>query len=178
MAKELSGGYDFSVLRELRQQAGETLQELAEATGVSFSTLNRIEGNQNLPSITTLTALAAHFGMSAANLLDLAGSHVVECAEEEFETLGRGRRRGVNLPDVKLILGTAESGDESQILHRHPGHYQVQWVLEGRLVIRVQQREFELTAGEAVKFDAGFEHASRFLEDTRYVAALIPKRTK
>jgi len=178
MSTELLVGYDFSVLRELRQQAGVTLQELAQATGVSFSTLNRIEGNQNLPSLTTLTVLAGFFGLSAANLLDLAGTQVVELAEERLEDLGRVQRRGVTLPDGQVILGTGAAGDDSQTPHQHPGHYQIQWVLEGRLVLRVQHREFDVRAGQAVKFDAGFEHASRFVEDTRYIAVLIPKRTK
>ena len=178
MAKRCVGSYDFSVLRDLRHQAGVTLEEVAVATGLSFSTLGRIESNQNLPSLSTLSLLAEFFGLSPPNLLELAGSNVVECVEEELEELGRVRRRGISLPDVQVVLGTASAGDVSQTPHRHEGCYQVQWVLEGRLIAHLHERQFELSAGQAIKFDAGFEHASHFVEDTTYVVALVPKRTK
>ena len=169
--------YDFSVLRGLRQQAGATLEGMAEETGVSLSTLTRIESNQNLPSIPTLATLAEYFGMSPPNLLELAGSHVVERVEERLEDLGDGQRRGVSLADVQIILGEADAGDFSQRPHTHKGYYQLQWVLEGRLRVLVHGKEYELNAGQAVKFDAGYEHASRFEEETKYVVVLVPKRT-
>ncbi len=169
--------YDFSVLRGLRQQAGATLEAMAEDTGVSLSTLTRIESNQNLPSIPTLAALAEYFGMSPPNLLELAGSHVVEHGEEQLEELGDVRRRGVSLPDVQIVMGEASAGDE-QKAHTHKGFYQVQWVLEGRVIAEVHGRKFLLTRGQAIKFDAGFEHVSRFEEDSRYVVVLVPRRTK
>ncbi len=169
--------YDFSVLRSLRQQARVTLERTAEETGVSLSTLTRIESNQNLPSIPTLTTLAEYFGMSPPNLLELAGSHVVEHGEEELEELGDVRRRGVSLPDVKIVLGEANAGN-IQKAHTHKGFYQVQWVLDGRLKAQVHGGEYEVGAGQAIKFDAGFEHVSQFVEDTRYVVVLVPKRTK
>jgi len=170
--------YDFSVLRGLRQQAGATLERTAEETGVSLSTLTRIESNQNMPSLPTLATLAEYFGMSPPNLLELAGSHVVEHGEEQLEVLGDVRRRGVSLPDVQIILGEADAEDFSQRPHTHKGFYQVQWVLEGRLRAQVQGREYELSAGQAIKFDAGFEHVSRFEEATKYIVVLVPKRTK
>ena len=170
--------YDFSVLRGLRQQAGATLEGMAEETGVSLSTLTRIESNQNLPSISTLSILAEYFGMSPPNLLELAGSHVVEHVEEKLEELGAVRRRGVTLPDVQVIMGEADAGDLSQKPHTHKGFYQVQWVLQGRLRAQVHGKEYEVRSGQAIKFDAGFEHASRFEEDTQYIVVLVPKRTK
>ena len=170
--------FDFSILRDLRREANITLEDLAERTGVSFSTLSRIESGQNQPSLTTLASLSEHFGLSPANLLDLAGSNVIEHAEEELEDLGEVRRRGVSFPDAKLVLGKAEAGDSSQRRHRHEGHYQIQWVLEGKIIVHVHHREFEVGAGQSIKFDAGFEHRSQFLEDTTYLVALIPKRAK
>ena len=170
--------YDFSVLRTLRQQAGVTLEGMAEETGVSLSTLTRIESNQNLPSIPTLTTLAEYFGISPPNLLELAGSHVVEHLEVQLEHLGDGLRRGIALPDVEVILGEAEAGDYSQRPHTHKGFYQLQWVLEGQLSVKVHGLDYQLSAGQAIKFDAGFEHMSHFQEQTKYLVVLVPKRTR
>jgi transcriptional regulator with XRE-family HTH domain len=170
--------YDFSVLRELRRQAGVTLEAVAAATGVSFSTLTRIETNQNLPSLTTLSALARYFGQSPARLLEMAGPAVIEQVEEQLEELGDVRRRGVTFPDARLIIGEARAGDLSQRPHRHEGYHQLQWVLEGRMVSKVQGREVPIEAGRAVRFDGGFEHVSHFVEDTRYLVVLLPKRAR
>lgn len=178
MKEHTAPGYDFSVLRELRSGAKVSLERVAEDTGVSFSTLTRIESNQNQPNLKTLSILAGYFGLSPAHLLDLAGSHVIQQVEEELEDLGEVQRWGISFPDAKVIMGQAEAGDFTQKIHRHKGHYQIQWVLEGRLKALVHGREFELEAGQAIKFDAGFEHASRFMEDTRYIVVLVPKRMR
>jgi len=172
------GDYDFSVLRELRRQADASLEKVAQETGVSVSTLTRIETNQNLPNLTSLKALSTFFGMSPAHLLDLASTTFVEQAEETLASLGRVHRRGVTLPDISIVLGTAAANDFTQKPHRHEGCYQIQWVTRGRMVSRVQGHDHELRAGQAIKFDASFEHVSHFLEDTEYIVVLVPKRTR
>ena len=171
-------GYDFSVLRELRQRAGVSIEAVARSTGLGVSTLARIETNQNLPSLTTLRLLADHFGLSPASLLEMVEPAVVELAQEELEHLGDVVRRGVTFPDVQLIVGEAKAGDDSQMVHRHEGCHQIQWVLEGRLISEVQGRGIEVPAGRAVRFDGGFDHASRFLEDTRYLVVPIPRKAR
>lgn len=178
MTRGAKTDYDFSVLRDLRKQAGVTLEAVAAETGVSLSTLTRIETNQNLPSLTTLHALAEFFGLSPASLLAGAEPVVIEEVGEELEELGDVLRRGVTLPDARLVVGEAKAGDTSQRPHRHEGFYQIQWVLEGRMVSRVQGLEVSLEAGRAVRFDGGFEHVSHFVEDTRYLVVLIPKRPR
>lgn len=170
--------FDFTVLRELRRQANVTLEQMAEETGLSFSTLSRIESNQNQPSLSTLSVLAGYFGLSPANLLDLAGATVVEHLEEDMEDLGDVKRRGVTLPDLKIVLGSAGTGNLTQVPHRHEGFTQIQWVTRGRLVVRIQGQQYELKAGQAIRFDAGLEHVSSFAEETEYIVVLVPKRTR
>ncbi len=178
MVKSSSLNYDFSIIRELRQQKKVSLKKLASETGVSFSTLARIESNQNQPSLQTLSRLSGFFGLTPANLLDLASSFVVERAEEKLEDLGLLPRRGVSFPDLRLRVNEGKAGDTALEAHQHLGEYQVTWVLKGRIVVSVHGQDHEISAGQAIKFDASFDHTIRCLKDTSYVVGLVPKRTK
>jgi len=170
--------YDFGVIRELRQRHGVTLEQVSSATGIGTSTLNRIEKNQNLPSLTTLGQLAATFGMSAANLLDLAGASVVRLHEEEVPLAGVQQRRGVSVPDLDVFLCSKGGQVVGQEPHRHEGRYQTFWVLKGRAEVHVKDQVIPVQAGQALRFDADLEHHTVLGEDTEYLVALTPKLTR
>jgi XRE family transcriptional regulator, regulator of sulfur utilization len=176
--KTKAADYDFSILRELRGQRNISLEDLARKTGVSFSTLLRIESNQNTPNLATLKVLSGFFGMTPAQLLGMATSFVVEHGEEKLENLGRVKRRGVTFGDVRLRVGSASKGDHSAKPHQHLGEDQITWVLEGRMSVKVHGEEYPLSSGEALKFDASFEHQLEFLQSTTYVVALVPRRSR
>lgn len=177
MSKCGAPDFDFSFLRQLRQEAQVSLDRLVEETGISISTIVRMESNQNKPSLTTLSVLAEYFGLSPAHMVELASTNVIEHVEEELEDLGQVKRRGVSFPDAQVIMGEADAGGYSEA-HSHPGYYQLLWVLKGRLRVKINGRDFELDAGQAIRFGADFEHCSSYLEDTRYLVVLVPKRTR
>ncbi len=56
-------------LRALRQQRGLTLGEVSEATGVSVSTLSRLEGGQRRPNLELLLPLARLFRVPLDDLV-------------------------------------------------------------------------------------------------------------
>lgn len=61
---------DFGyLLRELRYERGETLEQVAEGTGLSVAMLSRMERGERLPSAESVRALAKHFGVSYENLM-------------------------------------------------------------------------------------------------------------
>ncbi len=176
--KKKTSDFDFSFLRELRNQKGVTLEGLAEAAGVSFSTLTRIESNQNQPNLATIKQIADYFGMTPSHILELATSYIVEKSIERPGTLGGIKRRMLDFPDIQLRVINGRAGQKADETHRHENDYQLTWVLEGSIIIEVQDREYELKAGEAIKFDAGYEHTVRLPEDSTYLVAVIKKRTK
>ena len=55
---------------EARQRAGLTLQQLEQQTGISRSTLNRIENGQTVPRLDQLEAIAAATGTRIMALFD------------------------------------------------------------------------------------------------------------
>jgi len=177
MARE-ARDYDFSVIRDLRNDQKVTLEKLAEATGVSFSTLARIESNSNQPNLATLKKLADFFGMTPANLLDLATAYIVEEVVEGKDPLSPTRRKRVDLAGISLTFGHGKAGETVTKTHRHELEYQVSWVVTGCIEINIHGKKFELKKGQAIKFDAEFEHEVKCLEDTSYIVAVFPKRTR
>ncbi|PWL19489.1 XRE family transcriptional regulator [Falsochrobactrum shanghaiense] len=57
---------------QLRSDRGWTLQEAAKRTGVSFSTLSKIERQELSPTVTTLTKIARGLNMGLSQLLETA----------------------------------------------------------------------------------------------------------
>jgi transcriptional regulator with XRE-family HTH domain len=69
-------------LREFRQEKGMTLRALAEATGVDFTYLSKIENDKvgYLPGAETIRDLAQALGVDAIELLELANKLPPELA--------------------------------------------------------------------------------------------------
>ena len=60
-----------NILLELRSEQGISQQQLAEATGISQSTIAKIETGRNEATASTVRKLAKHFGVSADYILGL-----------------------------------------------------------------------------------------------------------
>lgn len=60
----------MNAFERLRFERGLTLREVSEGSGVSMSTVIRIEGDQK-PGAATVKALAGFYGVSVAELLGL-----------------------------------------------------------------------------------------------------------
>ncbi len=165
--------YDFSVLRELRSRRRVTLESLSDATGISFSTLTRIETNQNQPSLSTLSALATFFGMRPAQLLEIATptTHQVTESPEDFTD---GHSRFIGWPDLEIRLFRRAPGEG---LNYEPpaGTSHVAWVLNGRIRARVLGHDHELPSGNALRFDVSESCEFSFDEDSEFLCVTLPK---
>jgi len=176
MGKASGTDFDFSVLRDLRGQRQLSLERLAEETGIGCATLARIESNQNQPNLQTLRKLAAYFGLTPAHLLEMATSFVVERSDERAVKLAGTVRREVAFSNVRLRVGSGRAGESGGAPHHHEDDYQINWVLRGRMAVTVRSEEFVLEEGQAVKFNAAFEHCVRYLDDSEFLVLLLPKR--
>ena len=70
-------------MRRARKEAGLTIQELAEKSGYSQSTISAIETDKNAPKVTTVTDLADVLGLS----VDEYTGHNVHNAEKQVTIL-------------------------------------------------------------------------------------------
>jgi transcriptional regulator with XRE-family HTH domain len=148
-------------LRGLRQDKGSTLAEVAEATGISTSTLSRLESGQRRPTLELLLPLARQYQVA---LDDLVGAPPVGDPRVERESFEHGghtflpltREGGDGLQAYKVVFPGGRS--EETPLQVHDG-YEWAYVLSGRLRLRLGPHDVELGPGEAAEFDTRVPHS-------------------
>ncbi|MEA5360558.1 XRE family transcriptional regulator [Amycolatopsis sp., V23-08] len=147
-------------LRALRKQRGFTLAELAATTGISESTLSRLESGGRRPTLELLLPLARTYDVP---LDDLVGAprtgdprvHLRPIHRYGMTFLPLTRRAGGLQAFKMLIPSRAEPAEPTPQTH---GGYEWVYVLTGRLRLVIGDRDLVLPAGEAAEFDTGLPH--------------------
>ncbi|MCX4625709.1 XRE family transcriptional regulator [Streptomyces sp. NBC_01443] len=146
-------------LKRLRAKRGLTLAALSEATGISKSTLSRLESGQRRPSLELLLPLAAAYHVP---LDDLVGAPEVGDPRVRLtpRTLSSGgsfvplSRSPGPLQAYKMVI--SDRGAEPD-LRTHEG-YEWMYVLEGRLRLVLAEHDLVLGPGEVAEFDTRLPH--------------------
>jgi quercetin dioxygenase-like cupin family protein/DNA-binding XRE family transcriptional regulator len=146
-------------LKAARLQHGATLRAVSEATGISVSTLSRLESGQRRPSLELLLPLARTYGVA---LDDLVGAPETGDPRVRLKPVKRGRmtmvpltRRPGGVQAFKVVLPRV-AGEPA--LQTHEG-YEWLYVLDGRLRLLLGAQDLELGPGEAAEFDTRVPHA-------------------
>lgn len=144
-------------LRAARLERGVTLAALSEATGISVSTLSRLESGRRRASLELLLPLArAH----QVPLDELVGAP--EVGDPRVRTVARTvdhmtvlplTRHPGGLQAYKLIIEPGKPCEQ----RTHEG-YEWLYVLSGRLRLLLADKDLELRAGEAAEFDTRLPH--------------------
>jgi transcriptional regulator with XRE-family HTH domain len=145
-------------LRRARAQRQVTLTELAAATGISKSTLSRLESGQRKPSLELMLPIAqAH----QIPLDELVGAPEVGDPRVRFTPRNRNGRTVVPLTRQpggiqawKAII-PAQPGEPE--LRTHEG-YEWLYVLAGRVRLLLADHDIALGPGEAAEFDTRVPH--------------------
>jgi transcriptional regulator with XRE-family HTH domain len=145
-------------LRALRGERGATLAQLSAATGISVSTLSRLESGQRKPTLELLLPLArAH----AVPLDELVGApptgdprvHLRPVTRRGQTWLPLSRRPG-GLQAYKILIPASQSEPDQQV---HEGWDWV-YVLSGRLRLVLGEHDLLLMPGEVAEFDTRTPH--------------------
>jgi transcriptional regulator with XRE-family HTH domain len=147
-----------SRLKRARTQRGVTLTELAAETGISKSTLSRLESGQRKPSLEPLLLIArAH----SVPLDELVGAPEVRDPRILPKPRVRNGRMVVPLTGQagglhawKVIIPPERKQPE---LRTHDG-YEWLYVLSGRMRLIVAGDDITMGPGEATEFDTGRPH--------------------
>ena len=149
-------------LRSLRHARDTTLAQLAEETGISLSTLSRLESGQRKPTLELLLPLAKAYGVPLDELVGAPATGDPRIHPRPFTRHGQTfiplTRYLGGLHAYKQILPvSADSPDERPAQRTHEG-YEWLYVLSGRLRLALGDRDLVLGAGEAAEFDTRLPH--------------------
>lgn len=163
-------------LRALRKARGATLARLSEETGISLSTLSRLEAGQREPTLKLLLPLAKAYGVPLDELVGapqtgdprihprpfmrhgntwvpltryLGGMHAYK---QVMPVAKKGRRQGARSDEAAR---PEEAKRPEQGMHEG---YEWLYVLSGRLLLALGEHDLVLTAGEAAEFDTRTPH--------------------
>jgi transcriptional regulator with XRE-family HTH domain len=147
-------------LRELRREAGSTLAELAETTGISTSTLSRLESGGRRPTLELLLPLAEAYQVPLDELVGAPPVGDPRIDPEPFTRHGSTfvplTRHTGGLQAYKQILPVG-IGTGRLDLQVHDG-YEWLYVLSGQLRLVLADHDLVLEAGEAAEFDTHVPH--------------------
>jgi transcriptional regulator with XRE-family HTH domain len=144
-------------LRRLRERRELTLTALAELTGISKSTLSRLETGERKPSLELLLPLSQVFHLP---LDELVGAPRV--GDPRVRTRPRTRNGRLvyplsNRPGAMAVWKVVIPPDRERRLRTHAGHEWL-YVLSGRLRLILGEEDLTLEAGEVAEFDTGRPH--------------------
>jgi transcriptional regulator with XRE-family HTH domain len=145
-------------LRRARLHRGLTLTAVAERTGISKSTLSRLESGQRRPTLELLLPLTKTYRVP---LDDLVGAPDVGDPRIRLKPHSRNGRTVVPLSRQpggvqawKIVMPAARTAAE---LKSHEG-YEWLYVLSGRLRVVIAEHDVVLGPGEVAEFDTRVPH--------------------
>jgi transcriptional regulator with XRE-family HTH domain len=157
-------------LKEARLRDDQTIQDLAERSGVSANMISRIERGLTIPSVQILMKLAAAFGLSISCFVE----EPEKKASVVFTARGRGEpifflknqehitslTQGIRDPSFSVLYDTIETGCDSGGPLVQIGEEFV-FVLEGCLEFQIRGETYLLNPGDALTFKAALPHQWR-----------------
>jgi transcriptional regulator with XRE-family HTH domain len=152
-------------LRELRVRRGLTLEQLAEASGLTKSFLSRLESGGRQASIAAVLTLSRVLDVSLAFLFEsplaLEPCVIVRGAEaEENSTHGlkyaamSNAGRFSRLQPLRIKISPSRRGAEH---YHHQGEEWI-YVLSGKLTLSLAGRTYALKSGDAAHFESRLPH--------------------
>jgi transcriptional regulator with XRE-family HTH domain len=155
-------------LRTLRQQRGATLAGVSAATGISLSTLSRLESGGRKPTLELLLPLARAYQVPLDELVGLPPPADPRVHGKPVRRNGRVliplTQRPGGLRAYKMIFPPGQpepesgpgAGPEAE-QKTHEG-YDWMYVLSGRLRLRLADLDFVMKPGEVAEFDTRTPH--------------------
>ncbi|MDQ3990352.1 MAG: XRE family transcriptional regulator, partial [Actinomycetota bacterium] len=147
-------------LRSLRRQRETTLADLSAATGISVSTLSRLEAGARRPTLELLLPLARAHGVTLDELVGAPPTgdpriHLRPVTRHGMTMVPLTRRAG-GIQAYKLVIPARSSRREPDP-QTHEG-YEWLYVLNGRLRLVLGEHDLVLAPGEAAEFDTRVPH--------------------
>jgi transcriptional regulator with XRE-family HTH domain len=145
-------------LRRVRRERSVTLAELAERTGISKSTLSRLENGQRRPSLELLLPLAQAYRVPLDELVGAPDVGDPRIRLKPHQVNGRTvlplTRQPNGVQAWKIVIPARQSTPQPR---SHDG-YEWLYVLAGRMRLVLGDQDLVLEVGEAAEFDTQLPH--------------------
>jgi transcriptional regulator with XRE-family HTH domain len=157
-------------VKQLRQQVGVSVADMAERIGISKAMFSKIENAQTACSLSTLSRLAEGFNVPVTSLFRGAdterpasfvaagrGTQIVRNGSQaghEYELLGSLRGEHKRL---ECLLVTLTAASDTYPLFQHPGTEFI-YMLEGVMDYGHSRAVYRLSAGDSLQFDGEGVH--------------------
>lgn len=136
------------------------MAEASDATGISVSTLSRLESGQRRPTLELLLPIARLFRIPLEELIDAPATgdpriHMKPLVHGRGTIIPLTRRPG-GLQAFKMVL----PGSQRDVLPDPQVHEGYDWiyVLNGRLRLVLGEEDFVMSPGEVAEFDTRTPH--------------------
>ncbi|MFD1931222.1 helix-turn-helix domain-containing protein [Nonomuraea mangrovi] len=145
-------------LRQVRTQRGTTLEQLSAATGISRSTLSRLEAGQRKPNLELLLPIAQTLRVPVDELIGAP-----EVGDPRVRLTPRKRNGRILIPLTrqpgglqawKAIIPPEQNEPE---LRTHEG-YEWLYVLSGRMRLILADHDIVMSSGEVAEFETRLPH--------------------
>jgi len=170
--------FDFTILRDLRKQAGLSIGELSAESGVSAAVISKLERNVSKAELDTLYRLARVFGVTAADLLNLAEARLAHPLKATMHRNEDFLFREIDYKNIRCLHSKVKQGARVSHPGVHRDDYELCWVLEGALRLTLPSEVRDLSAGQSLQFDALLEHSYEALADSELLILHIRKENR
>lgn len=148
-------------LRTLRQARGITLAELSETTGISLSTLSRLESGLRKPTLELMLPLARAYRVQLDELVGAPPTGDPRIHPRPFTRHGQTfvplTRHLGGMHAYKQIMPPSKDAGTRPSQATHEG-YEWLYILSGKLRLALGEHDLILSPGEVVEFDTRTPH--------------------
>jgi transcriptional regulator with XRE-family HTH domain len=168
-------------LRHIREEKKLSLEKLAELTGVSKSMLGQIERGDSSPTISTVWKIANGLKVSFTSLLDAPQSETTLIRHADIRPMLEDEGRYQLFPLFPIEAGRRFEVYSIEIqpggnltADAHPdGTQEFLTVYNGNLIVRVDEQDYRLKQGDAIRFRADRPHAYQNPGDSLVKISLV-----
>jgi transcriptional regulator with XRE-family HTH domain len=157
-------------IRRWREEAGLTLQELANRSDLATSTVQKVETGQMIPSVVVLLKLSHGLGRRPSELIREGDADLDIAFVRASERDRTGHEKSMVIE--RLSGDLSDSSLEMWRVHLHPEassgsapiHYAGEELVvceKGRVVFTIGDEEYDLDAGDSLHFKAHLPHSWR-----------------
>lgn len=178
-------------MREIRKSKHMSIVELAKKVGVSKSLISQVERGEVLPSLSTLNKVANSLGVEITEFFRIDQPRM---AEEDI-VVRKDNRKKITIPNSSMVYYLltpnlqqnvefliidippfTDAGNNEIDTFKHDGE-EYFLVLEGQLLLCIEEHEYVLNAGDSGCFDSSQGHVWKNTTDKKgsfLIAATAP----